>query len=86
MAVGRRVLIALVLVVGLIALAVGVIYLVEPSHALPSFFPGHTTKGRAIMHKHGYAAVVVGVVLVVGAAVAFVRDRRYSGDGEYGGF
>jgi len=34
-------------VLGILAVVVGIIYLAEPIHSLPSFFPGHTPTGRA---------------------------------------
>jgi uncharacterized membrane protein HdeD (DUF308 family) len=66
----------LVLVVlGILAVVVGIIYLVEPIHSLPSFFPGHAAHGRGHHHIRGYIAIAVGIVLVVVAAVAG-RSRR----------
>jgi uncharacterized membrane protein HdeD (DUF308 family) len=48
---------------GVLLIVVAVIYLVEPAHSLPSFFPGHVsaTSSEASHHhtKHGIAAIVV---------------------------
>ena len=49
-------------VLGILAVVVGVIYLVEPIHSLPSFFPGHASHGRGHHHIRGYVAIVVGIV------------------------
>lgn len=69
-------LVMLVLVVlGILAVVVGIIYLVEPIHSLPSFFPGHAAHGNGHHHIRGYIAIVVGIILVVVAAVAG-RSRR----------
>ena len=49
-------------VLGVLLIAVAVVYFVEPAHSLPSFFPGHVsaTDTEASHHhtKHGIAAVV----------------------------
>ncbi len=72
-------LIRVVLVVlGILAVAVGIIYLVEPIHSLPSFFPGHAAQGQTHHHIRGYIAIAVGVILmIVGAVVGRSRRRDY---------
>jgi hypothetical protein len=62
-------------VVGILAVVVGVVYLVEPVHSLPSFFPGHAAGGHGHHHIRGYIAIAVGAVLVLIAAFAR-RSRR----------
>ena len=59
----------------ILAVVVGVIYLVEPIHSLPSFFPGHAPRGTSHHHIRGYIAIAVGVVLVILAGIAR-RSRR----------
>jgi len=55
----RRSLIIPAVALGVVLLAVAVIYMVEPAKSLPAFFPGHTA-GSAHHHvKHGVAALVV---------------------------
>jgi hypothetical protein len=50
---------------GLVLIAIAVVYWVEPAGSLPSFFPGHEA-GSAHHHvKHGIAALVVGLVLLI---------------------
>jgi hypothetical protein len=65
-----RPLIAPAVVLGILLIAVSVIYFAEPAHSLPSFFPGHVsaTDAEAGHHhtKHGVAALVVAL-----AAFAF---------------
>lgn len=58
-------------IVGLLALAVGIVYFVVPAHSLPSFMGtiAHSNGHRA---KRGVGAVVVGAVLVVVAVVMAV--------------
>jgi Na+/H+ antiporter NhaD/arsenite permease-like protein len=50
-------------IVGIVLIAVAVVYFVQPEHSLPSFFPGHAsaTSAEANHHhtKHGIAALVV---------------------------
>ena len=68
--------VALLLVLIAIVLAVvAVIYLVEPAHKLPSFFPGHTLHGKKARIKHGIAAAVVAVLALIGAWFASGRKR-----------
>ena len=65
----NRALILPAILVGLLLIAVAVVYFVDTAHSLPSFFPGHvsaTSKEAAHHHtKHGIAALVVGLALLV---------------------
>lgn len=64
-------------VLGILAVVVGVIYLVEPIHSLPSFFPGHALHGQAHHHIRGYIAIAVGVILLILAGIARGSRRRH---------
>jgi Domain of unknown function (DUF4345) len=64
------------LVLGVGAVVVGVIYLVEPLHSLPSFFPGYAAHGQGHHHIRGYAAIAVGIILLVIAAAAGRSRQR----------
>jgi NADH:ubiquinone oxidoreductase subunit 5 (subunit L)/multisubunit Na+/H+ antiporter MnhA subunit len=48
---------------GVLLVAVAIVYFAEPAHSLPSFFPGHSSaSGSEAAHhhtKHGIAALVV---------------------------
>ena len=67
----------LLVVLGILAVAAGVIYLVEPIHSLPSFFPGHALRGLSHHHIRGYIAIAVGVILLIlGGLVRRSRPRR----------
>ena len=65
-----------VAVIGIVAVIVGIIYLVEPIHSLPAFFPGHAAHGQTHHDKRGYLAIAVGIVLLIIAAVAGRFRRR----------
>jgi succinate dehydrogenase/fumarate reductase cytochrome b subunit len=72
-----RLFIALLVMVGLVLIAVGIVYFVVKAGSLPSFFPGHLAGSTAHRSKHGLVAVVVGaVVLVLAAMVGAVGRRR----------
>jgi hypothetical protein len=63
-------------VLGILAVVVGIIYLVEPVQSLPSFFPGHASHGTIHHHTRGYIAIAVGVILLIIAAMAGRSRRR----------
>ncbi len=67
-------------IIGILAAIVAVLYLTEPIHALPAMLGGKTAlvhghKPRGHYHKRGYAAVVVAVVALGGAAYWAYRIR-----------
>jgi hypothetical protein len=68
----------LLVVLGILAVAAGVIYLVEPIHSLPSFFPGHAVRGLSHHHIRGYIGIAVGVILLILAGMTrSSRPRRH---------
>jgi uncharacterized membrane protein HdeD (DUF308 family) len=75
-----KVLVAIIAIVGVLAIVSGVVYYAEPVHSLPSFFPGHAHVGEFHRHKRGAAGIVFGVVLSVIAAVVAVAGRRTNQD------
>ncbi len=61
----QRLLVALAVVLGILLIAIAVVYWAEPARSLPSFFPGHEA-GSAHHHvKHGIAALLVGLACLV---------------------
>jgi NADH:ubiquinone oxidoreductase subunit 5 (subunit L)/multisubunit Na+/H+ antiporter MnhA subunit len=64
-------------VLGILAVVVGIVYLVEPIHSLPAFFPGHAAHGAGHHHIRGYIAIAVGIVLLILAGIAGRSRRRY---------
>jgi hypothetical protein len=57
----RRLLVALAVVLGVVLVAIAVVYWVEPAKSLPSFFPGHAAGSSHHHAKHGIAAFLVGL-------------------------
>ena len=72
-----RLLVVLLVVVGILAVVAGIIYLVEPVHSLPSFFPGYAPHGHGYHHIRGYIAIAVGIILLILAGIARRSRRRY---------
>jgi uncharacterized membrane protein YidH (DUF202 family) len=75
MAAHRTLVAVVVILIGLLALAVGIIYMTVEAHSLPSVlgrlhsFNGHRT-------KRGIAALIIGgVLLLVGGWIGFYRPR-----------
>jgi hypothetical protein len=55
----RRNLVIPAVILGVLFLALGVLYLVEPASSLPSFLPGHEAGSSHHHTKHGIAAFAV---------------------------
>ncbi len=66
----RRLLAILAIVVGIVLIAIAIVYWAEPAHSLPSFFPGHQAGSNHHHTKHGIAAFLVGL-----ACLAFAWFR-----------
>jgi hypothetical protein len=73
-----RLLAALAVVVGLALIAAAVVYWVEPAKSLPSFFPGHEAGSDHHHVKHGIAAFLLGLALLVFAWFQSGRERAPS--------
>ena len=56
-----RLLVALAVVLGIVLIAIAVVYWAEPAKSLPSFFPGHAAGSSHHHTKHGIAAFLVGL-------------------------
>jgi len=61
----RRNLIVPAVLLGLVFVAIAVVYFVEPASSLPSFFPGHEAGSSHHHTKHGIAAIVVAIACFV---------------------
>ena len=67
-------------ILGIAILAVAVLYFVDPARSLPSFFPGHKAGSDHHHTKHGIAALLVGLGLLVFAWFQ-LGPRRPAGAG-----
>jgi uncharacterized membrane-anchored protein YitT (DUF2179 family) len=61
----RRLLAVIALVLGIVLIAIGIVYFAEPAKSLPSFFPGQQTGSNHHHVKHGIAAFLLGVACLV---------------------
>ena len=58
-------LVAAAVIIGVVLIAVAVVYWVEPARSLPGFFPGHQAGSSHHHTKHGIAAFLLGVGCLV---------------------
>jgi hypothetical protein len=49
------------IVLGLVLVAIGMVYALEPARSLPSFFPGHAGGSTHHHVKHALLAVILGL-------------------------
>jgi len=62
-----RIVTALLVVLGIALIVIGVVYLTQTASQLPSFFPGHQAGSSHHHAKHGVAALILGVLALLGA-------------------
>ena len=72
----RGVLVGILLIVGAAAIATGVLYLTQPAHSLPTFFPGYAVHVVGKHKNRGYAAIALGAVLVIIALMVGLTGSR----------
>jgi drug/metabolite transporter (DMT)-like permease len=75
---GRIIGVAVLVIIGVLAIIAGVIYLAEPAKSLPSILgPITHPVSRADAHRslRGAGAVVVGVICLVAASIVGMRGR-----------
>jgi hypothetical protein len=58
---------------GVILIAVAIVYFTAPADSLPGFFPGHEAGVTRMHTKHGMAAAAAGIVLL---AASWWMGRR----------
>ena len=76
----RMLLVTLLILVGLAAIVVGVVYLTVPAHSLPSFIPGHVAGANGKHPTRGYTGIGVGALLIViGIVVGMVGKPKRHG-------
>jgi hypothetical protein len=60
-----RALALLAVVLGLVLIAIAIVYWAEPARSLPGFFPGHQAGSGHHHTKHGIAAFLLGLACLV---------------------
>jgi Mn2+/Fe2+ NRAMP family transporter len=76
---GLKALVAVLVVIGLLLVAAGIVYFLVKAGSLPSFIPGKIAHSTGHRNKRGIIGIVAGVVvLIIAVVVASVgRRRRY---------
>jgi hypothetical protein len=62
-------------IIGIVCIILAVVYWTVPAGSLPSYMPGYEMGVAATHFKHGLAAVIVGLVLLVYAWFTSVPKR-----------
>ncbi len=60
----NRALILPAVVLGLVLIAIAIVYWAEPAKSLPGFFPGHDAHSTTHHLKHGIAAFLLGLAVL----------------------
>jgi hypothetical protein len=68
----------ILVVLGVLALAAGIIYYIEPAKSLPAFFPGHAGHLNGRHTTRGLAGIIAGAVLLIVAVIIARSGRRSS--------
>lgn len=72
----RGLLTVILIIVGVAAIVAGVLYLTQPAHSLPTFFPGYAAHLAGKRPHRGYAGIALGAVLIIIAL--FVGVERFA--------
>jgi hypothetical protein len=75
----RRIWMVVLIIIGVALVALAVYYWVTPAGSLPSFFPGHLAGSTHVHVKHGVAALLVGIVCLLGAWMLSGRQPESAG-------
>ena len=68
----------ILVVLGVLAIAAGIIYYVEPANSLPGFFPGHAAHLKGRPTTRGLVGIIAGVALLIIAVMTARAGRRSS--------
>ena len=71
----RRLLVGVAVVVGIVLIAIAIVYWAEPARSLPGFFPGHDAGSSHHHTKHGIAAFLVGAACLAFAWFKSAKPR-----------
>jgi hypothetical protein len=61
----NRWLVALAAIIGVVLIALSIVYFTVPAGSLPSILPGHQSGSSHVHVKHGIAALLVGLACFV---------------------
>jgi len=75
-------LVVVAIVAGLVLIALGIVYWIEPASSLPSWLPGHEAGSDHHHVKHGIAAFLLGAALLVFAWFQTGPNASRSASGE----
>jgi ammonia channel protein AmtB len=78
MRLNSRPVIIIAAIAGIVLVALGIYYFVEPAHSLPSWLPGHEAGSNHHHIKHGIASLLLGVALLVFAWFQSAPERSRS--------
>jgi hypothetical protein len=62
--------------VGAACVAIALVYFAQPAKSLPTFLPGHQVGSSHHHTTHGIAALIVGLVCIIGAWMGGGRSSR----------
>jgi hypothetical protein len=68
----------ILVVLGVLAIAAGIIYYAEPATSLPAFFPGHAAQLNGRHTTRGLVGIIAGAVLLIVAVITARAGRRSS--------
>ena len=68
----------ILVVLGVLAIAAGIIYYVESANSLPAFFPGHAAHLTGRHTTRGLVGIIAGAVLLIIAVITARAGRRSS--------
>jgi hypothetical protein len=63
----KKVYAALLILLAIVATAMGLLYFMKTAGNLPHFFPGYTASSTLKHTKHGLAFIALAIILVLGA-------------------
>ncbi len=78
MTAASRFLVIILVVLGVLAIVVGIIYYAEPAKSLPTFFPGYAAHVKGRHTTRGLAGIIAGAVLLIIAVITARAGRRSS--------
>jgi hypothetical protein len=61
----ERWLIIAAVILGIVLIAISIVYFAEPAKSLPSFFPGQQAGSNHHHTKHGIAALLLGIACLI---------------------